>query len=223
MLNREIKQKNQFFIIKKYGAAIAIVLFPVFFIISNALQPDLFSPSMHRTLDEVVERFKDNSWLHFAHFLEWLSAPLLILLALHMMKKIKGKAKWVGLIGGILAIMGAVILATSKGALCFTLSAFDTLSDKEIALIRPVLEVLLLKRGYLIFLWLLPILPIGFLLLSIGLYLEKAVPRWQSIPLIFGSLLLANPEIEVINLSASIILAFALIPYAYNSIKEVKK
>jgi len=171
----------------------------------------------------VVSRIKDNNWLHFAHFIEWLSAPLLILLALHMMKRIKAKAKWIGLIGGIFAVVGAVVLATSKGALCFTLSAFDTLADKEITLIYPALEALLLKKGYLIFLWLLPILPIGFLLLSIGLHLEKAVPRWQSILLIMGSLLLANPEIEVINLFASIILAFALIPYAYNIVKEDKK
>ena len=135
MSDIEKRQNRNLFTLKKNGTSAAIVLFTIFFIISNALHPNLFSPSMHHTVDYVVNRIKDNPWLHFAHFLEWVSALLLIVLAFHMMKRIRGRARWFGLIGGVCAIIGSVILATSKGALCFTLSAFDTLNKLRIQVI----------------------------------------------------------------------------------------
>jgi hypothetical protein len=48
------------------------------------------------------------------------------------------------------------------------------------------------------------------------------IPRWQAGLIILGSALLLNPEIEIINLSALIILMIAFAPYAIKLIKEKK-
>jgi hypothetical protein len=166
-----------------------------------------------------IEHFHGNNLLHFAHVLELFMAPLLIVTALHFMDRLKKKGVYFGLIGGVMAILGAIFLAVGKGALCLTTSAFDTLPEQQFAMITPALEVMLHKQGYLFLLWLISLLPVGFLILSIGLFKARYLPRWQNVLLILGSLLLVNPEIELINLIAAIVLFFALIPYGISIIK----
>jgi len=205
--------------IKRLGTGIAIILFPVFFIISNAIHPDLFDISMIYDVQSWIEHFHGNKLLHFAHVLELFMAPLLIVTALHFMDRLKKKKVYFGLIGGVMAILGAVFLAVGKGALCLTTSAFDTLPEKQFAMITPALEVMLHKQGTLFLLWLISLLPVGFLILSIGLFKARYLRRWQNVLLILGSLLLINPEIELINLIAAIILFFALVPYGISIIK----
>ena len=205
--------------IKRLGTGIAIILFPVFFIISNAIHPDLFDISMIHDVQSWIEHFHGNRVLHFAHVLELFMAPLLIVTALHFMDRLKKKGAYFGLIGGVMAVLGAVFLAVGKGALCLTTSAFDTLPEQQFAMITPALEVMLHKQGTLFLLWLISLLPVGFLILSIGLFKARYLRRWQNVLLILGSLLLINPEIELINLIAAIILFFALVPYGISIIK----
>jgi len=45
----------------------------------------------------------------------------------------------------------------------------------------------------------------------------------QSIAIITGSLMLANPEIEIINFFASFFLAAGLIPYSIKLFKQISK
>ena len=166
--------------IKRLSTGIAIILFPVFFIISNAIHPDLFDISMIHDVHSWIEHFHGNNLLHFAHVLELFMAPLLIVTALHFMDRLKKKGVYFGLIGGVMAVLGAVFLATSKGALCLTTSAFDTLPEQQFAMITPALEVMLHKQGTLFLVCLISLLPVGFLILSIGLFKARCLPRWQT-------------------------------------------
>ncbi|MDY7035793.1 MAG: hypothetical protein SV375_06485 [Thermodesulfobacteriota bacterium] len=204
---------------KRLGKGMAIMLFPVLFIISNSIHPDLFDISMIHDVQSWIEHFHGNRLLHFAHILELFMAPLLIVIALHFMDKLTSKGVCFGLIGGVMAILGAIFLAAGKGALCLTTSAFDTLPEQQFAMITPALEVMLHKQGNLFLLWLISLLPIGFLIQGIGLFKAGHLSRWQNILFLLGSLLLVNPEIELINLIAAIILFFALFPYAISIIK----
>ena len=53
------------------------------------------------------------------------------MVALHFMKLLdRSPLAWAGFVGAVLAILGAIILAADKGALCLTMSAFDTLAGK---------------------------------------------------------------------------------------------
>jgi hypothetical protein len=57
------------------------------------------------------------------------------------------------------------------------------------------------------------LLPLGFAFMSIAMLSAGAVPGWQAITLLFGTLLLVVPDgFEIISLSASVLLAIALMP-----------
>ncbi len=77
-------------------------------------------------------------------------------------------------------------------------------------------------KGWLVLLYLLPLLPIGFMIQGIGLYLGRAVPRWQSVSLIVAMVLLgvsAAVDIDLFGLVASVILAVALVPLGIQLIR----
>jgi hypothetical protein len=70
------------------------------------------------------------------------------------------------------------------------------------------------KQGYLVLLWGILFLPIGFTIQAVALLKTQTIPRWQSILFLIGVLLVATPDgLEIINLSASILMAVALVPY----------
>lgn len=63
----------------------------------------------------------------------------------------------------------------------------------------------------------------SLLLKSIGISLFKTnhVPKWQGVLITICSLMLANPEIKVINFFASFFLATGLIPYSIKLLKQI--
>ena len=136
------------------------------------------------------------------------------------MSLLKGRGAWLGFIGCVMAAIGAVILAIDKTALCLVPSAFDTLTEDQFAQLVPGIEALFAYKGYLFIIWLLPLLPLGFVVQGIGLYVSRLIPRWQSIIIIIGALLLANPDIDLISLVGSIIVAIGLIPLGIQIIRN---
>jgi hypothetical protein len=94
------------------------------------------------------------------------------------------------------------------------MSAFDTLPEKTFAQIMPGVMAMFTKQGWLVLLWGMVFLPVGFAIQAIGLLTTHTIPTWQSLLFLIGVLLIAVPDgIEIINLSASILMAIALIPY----------
>jgi len=99
--------------------------------------------------------------------------------------------------------------------LCLVMSAFDTLPEKEFGQMLPGIEALFQFKGYIAILYLLPLLPIGFLLQGIGLYVARAIPRWQSAALVVAMLgmgVAAAVDIDIFGLVATGILAIGFIP-----------
>jgi hypothetical protein len=135
---------------------------------------------------------------------------------------LKGRGAWLGFIGGVMAVFGAVMLAVDKTALCLVMSAFDTLPEAEYVQLLPGIEALFNFEGYLAILYLLPLLPIGFLIQGIGLYRVRAIPRWQGAALIIASLGLlvsAAVDIDLFGLISTVILAISFIPTGIQIIK----
>ena len=76
------------------------------------------------------------------------------------------------------------------------------------------------KQGWLVLLWGIVLLPVGFALQAIGLLRTKALTRWQSVLLLIGALLIATPDgVEIVNLTASILMAIAFVPYGIQLIR----
>ncbi|MCD4740861.1 MAG: hypothetical protein K8R67_00050 [Desulfobacteraceae bacterium] len=203
----------------RFGTAFSFFFFPVFFIVANLLHPNLMEPGSLTNSQDWIIRFRGHPMLHFAHFLEFMSAPLLIIIATHYYGRTQNTSPWLGFIGYIFAVWGALMLIGSKSAFCFTISAFDTLPDESLNMIIPALDALLAKEGLLCILASLPLLPLGFLLIGIAVHRSKIVSRFESVLILLGCVLLLNPEIEIVNLTASIIL---LVPFFMYSIKLLK-
>jgi hypothetical protein len=215
-LTRRKKMNENIFLnqIKQIGAGLAFIIFPMLFIFAFAVHPDLLQPHL-LSPEDLILRAHGNGLLQFGHVLVTLSTGLLIVVALHFMKLLdRSTSAWAGFIGATIAILGAIILAADKGALCLTMSAFDTLPEKVFAQMMPGVLAMFTKQGWLVLLWGIVFLPIGFAIQAIALLKTNAFPRWQSILFLIGVLLVATPDgLEIINLSASVMMAIALAPY----------
>jgi hypothetical protein len=205
---------------KSIGTGLAIIAFPLIFVFAFSVHPGLLSPHF-LSPEELIYRAHQKELLQFAHMLVTLCTGLLIVVALHFMKVLKKTAGWTGTIGGILAIFGAMMLAADKGALCLTMSALDSISELQFSQMMPGLLAMFSKEGWLVILWGLLLLPVGFAIQTIGLIKTRSLPRWQSFLFLFGVLFVGTPDgMEIINLSASVLMAISLVPYGVKLVSE---
>ncbi len=207
--------------IKQVGTGLAFIIFPIIFVFAFSVHPGLLNPHLLAP-KELILRAHHDALLQFGHVLVTLNTGLLVVVALHFMKLLdRSSLAWAGFIGAALAIMGAIILAADKGALCLTMSAFDTLPENVFAQIMPGVLAMFSKQGWLVLLWGIILLPIGFAMQAIALLKTNIVPRWQSILFLIGVLLVGTPDgLEIINLTASILMAIAFIPYGIQLIAK---
>ena len=137
--------------------------FFVFALLTPLAQARLLQPK------EIIRRARGNKLLQFGHVLVTLSTPLLLAVALHFNRLLSQSPwGWAGFVGGAIAILGTIILAADKGALCLTMSAFDTLPEKEFTQIMPGVMTMFEKKGWMVLLWGIVLLPIGFALQAVG-------------------------------------------------------
>ena len=199
---------------KRIGTGLCFIIFPLTFVFAFAVHPGLLHPRI-LSPEELILRAHQNGLLQFAHVLVTLNTAVLVVLALHFMKLLdRASAGWAGLVGASLAILGAVMLAADKGALCLTMSALDTLPESQFALMMPGLLAMFSFKGWMVLVWGFLFLPIGFAIQSIALLKTKALPRWQSALFLVGVLLVGFPDgAEIVNVTASILMAVALVPY----------
>jgi hypothetical protein len=207
--------------VKQIGVGLTFIIFPLLFVFAFGVHPGLLQPRLLGP-EELIYRAHGNGLLQFGHVLVTLSTVLLIVVALHFMKLLdRSSGAWAGFIGGTIAIFGAMILAVDKGALCLTMSAFDTLPEKVFTQIMPGVLAMFNKQGWLILLWGMVCLPVGFAIQAAALIKTNTLPRWQGILFLIGALLVATPDgLEIINLSASIMLAIAFVPYGVKVIAK---
>lgn len=154
--------------IKQIGIGLAFIIFPLLFIFAFAVHPNLLQPRLLGP-EELILRAHSNDLLQFGHVLVTLSTALLIVVALHFMKLLdRSPGAWAGFIGAAIAILGAIMLAVDKGALCLTMSAFDTLPEPVFAQIMPGVLTMFTKQGWLVLLWGIVFLPIGFAIQAVA-------------------------------------------------------
>lgn len=104
--------------IQNYGTALAFILYPILAGLAFAVHPNLLKPKLGHDIQAKIIGFHGNKLLHFGHVLMTCAVPLLIVIALQFMHILEEKAGWWGFMGGVLAIVGAIVLALDKAALC---------------------------------------------------------------------------------------------------------
>ena len=207
---------------KRIAMGLAFILYPTFAAIAFIAHPNLLSLEIGGEVSAKVAEFHNNVFMHFGHFMMVLGVPPLIVVIIKFMSMLKGHGAWLGFIGGVMALYGALILAVQKTALCLVMSAFDTLPEAVYAQLMPGIEALFNLQGYLAIVYLLPLLPIGVLIQSIGLYRANAIPRWQSIVNIVAMLgmgVSAAVDIDLFGLVATVILAIGWFPLGMRLIR----
>lgn len=210
--------------IKRVGIGLSFIIFPLIFIFAFAGHPNLFNPHFLGPA-ELIQRVHNDSLLHFGHALVTLCTGLLVDVAIHFINILKNTTnEWFGFIGGTLAILGTLILAVDKGALCLTMSAIDTLPEEEFVKMMPGLLTMFGKEGWLILIQGLPLLSIGFIIQAVGLLKSSSLATWQGILFLIGVLFIGTPDgVEIINLTAAILMAIAFVPYGIKMILKEKK
>ena len=181
--------------------------------------PNLLAMEPLQTVEQLVGRFHHNTMYHIGHLIVTFAVPVIIVYFIGVMNLLQGKGKAYGFWGCIIGVFGAFILAVDKGALCLTMSAFDTLPEDQFIAFTTFLQVIVSKEGLLFIVWLLFALIIGGIVQTIGLMKEKVIQKWQGTFIIIGLLLLLNPDIELISSVGSAMMCIAYIPWG---IKELQ-
>lgn len=197
-----------------------MILFPIMLFFGFALHPNLLSFEMVRDFDAWTTEWRGNFLFHFGHLLVMLAVPLIIFVTMHFMALLRGRGAWYGLIGGILAVFGAFMLAVDKGALTLTLTAFQEVSDEEFDAIAPALQAMLDREGWLWITWAYITLPIGSIIQTVGLLREDLIHKWQGFPIIIGLALLMNPDIEIVSTLGAFLMCIGFIPMGLREIRS---
>lgn len=199
---------------KRIGTGLAFILFPLVFVFAFGVHPDLLRPRLLGP-EELALRAHGDGLLQFGHVLVTANTALLVVAALHFMQVLaRSSGAWAGFVGGAIAILGAIALAADKGALCLTMSALDTLPEAVFRQTLPGVLAMFSKQGWLVLLWGIVCLPVGFSIQAVALLRTRALPRWQSGLFLIAVLLVATPDgLEIVNLSASVLMAVACVPY----------
>ena len=209
---------------KQIGTGLAFIIFPIVFVFAFSVHPGLLHPHLLGP-SKLILRARSAGLLQFAHALVTLDTALLVVVALYFMKLLNhSPSAWAGILGAALAILGCLTMAADKGALCLTMSALDELSDAEFTSMMPGLLAVFSKHGWLVLLWGILLLPVGFGIQAIALLKSKCLTRWQSLLFLIGVLLIATPDgVEIVNLTASVLLTIAFVPYGIQLIRSERR
>ena len=204
----------------RIAAGVATILFPVLLTAGFALHPHLFTPRMTTTAAQLVTKFHGQAAFRAGHTIVLAAVPLIIVMFMSVMVSLDGRGRRLGCIGGLIGIVGAVILAADRGALCLVLSAFDSLSGSDFDALSPALQAIVDRRGLLIIFWLLPLLPIGAIIQMVALIREKKVSRALGIVGITGLVLLNNPDLDLVSTIGGVLVCAAYIPLGVRSLQR---
>jgi hypothetical protein len=200
-------------------SGLSIILFPIMLLVGFVTHPNILSVSMVTDLDTWVLEWRTHLWFHIGHLVVMFAVPFVIFSTFALSSLLKAEGAWYGYVGAVLSIFGAFLLAVDKGALTFVLTAFKDMPDEEFVAIHPALEAIFQRDGWLWITWGFAALPLGFIILTLGLLKEGIVQRWQGICIIAGLLLLMNPDIEIISSAGAFLMCVGLLPigWAYMS------
>lgn len=204
-------------------AGLSLIVFPLMLLTGFLMHPNILSFSVTESADGLIAQFHHQWKYHVGHLIVFAAVPFIIasLVYLTGLPLQRGRA-WV-FFGGLVGVLGAVILAGDKGALCIVLSAFDKLPEKDFSSITPALGAIVARKGLLAIFYLLPLLPLGAAAQFVGLIMDGRINPVTGIAAIVGLLLLNNPDIELISSVGSLLMCLGYIPLGISVFRGVLK
>ncbi len=85
----------------------------------------------------------------------------------------------------------------------------------------PGLLAMFSFEGWMVLVWGLLLMPIGVLIQTVAMMRTRVLPRWQLVFLLVGVAFIGFPDgAEIINLTAALIMAAAMVPYGLRLIRD---
>jgi len=196
-------------------SGVSIIAFPIMLLVGFATHPNILSMSMVLDLKIWTSEWRTNDLFHIGHLIVMFAVPFIIFAAIALASLLRGRGAWHGFVGAILSVFGAFLLAVDKGALTFVLTAFKDMPDQDFDAITPALAAIFNREGWLWITWGYIALPIGFIILTIGLLREAVIRRLQGVCIIVGLLLLINPDIEIISSAGALLMCAGFVPIGW--------
>jgi hypothetical protein len=180
--------------IKRVGTGLSMILAWLMFALGFAIHPTQ-STSGAEQLRVIVAT--SGRW-DLAHVLILVSLVLFIPAVVGVMGFLKQRGAWLGLIGGTFVAIGVVFFAAWVGAEGFVSSALASLPANQQATLAPAMQAIVVPGGALSFVATTSFLLIaGWLALAIGLFAARTVPRWMSVAMGLGALLLIGSVLAI--------------------------
>ncbi len=205
--------------LRRTGTGLALLAFPPMLLAGFLLHPDITSLELVTEAEAWAQEFRGNFLFHFGHALVMFTAPLAIVVGVRLMRFATGRGAWMIFIGGALGVFGAFILAVDKGALTLVLTAFDTLPDGVFEQTYPALQVMLERGGWLWIVYLLALLPIGFIAQAIGLARAGVISKAQAALIVVGMSTLFVGDIEIITAAGAVLMCAAYMPMGLRELR----
>lgn len=211
-------------LVKQVGTGLCFIVFPTIWVLAFAVHPQLLEPRLMLGPQALIQRAHGNGLLQFAHALVTVNTALLVVVAVHFMKRLEGTtAALAGLVGAAFAIVGACLLAADKGALCLTMSALDTVPESQFAPMMPGLVAIFSLKGWMGLVWGLLLMPLGVIIQTVGMLRARVLPRWQAGLLLISVALVGFPDgAEIVNLVAAVGMAGAMVPYGVGLLRNAR-
>lgn len=212
----QVKEQHESLLrFRRTATGLCFVVFSLVWVFAFAVHPDLLHPRLMLGPEELVRRAHGNDLLQFAHALVTLNTALLVVLTVHFMSVLRDtRAAAAGVVGAGLAVLGAVLLAADKGALCLTMSALDMLPQRQFEQLMPGLIAMFSLRGLLALVWGMVLMPVGVIVQCVGLWRANVFTARQLTMLVISLLFIAFPDgAEIVNLVAALVMSAVLIPY----------
>jgi hypothetical protein len=205
--------------VTRFGTGLALLVFPPTLLIGFLLHPDITSLELVTEAEAWAREFRGNFLFHFGHVLVMFVAPLAIVVGVRCMRFATGNGAWMIFIGGVLGVFGAFILAVDKGALTLVLTAFDTLPDGTFEQTYPALQVMLERGGWLWIVYLLALLPVGFIVQAIGLAKAGVIGKGQAALIVIGMSTLFVGDIEIVTAAGAVLMCFGYMPMGVRELR----
>jgi hypothetical protein len=173
--------------VKRVGIGVSMILAWLLFALGFAIHPTQRTSGAEQ-LRVIVAT--SGRW-DLAHVLILVSLVLFIPAAVGVMGFLQQRGAWLGLIGSAFVAIGVVSFAAWVGAEGFVSSALASLPANQQAALAPAMHAIIVPRGALSLVETASFLLIaGWLVLAIGLFAARTVPRWMSVAMGVGALLL---------------------------------
>ena len=173
--------------IKRLGVGVSMILAPLLLGVGFAIHP----PQSTSGAEELRIIVANSGRWDLAHVLILVSLVLFIPAVIGVMGFLQKRGAWFGLIGGAFVAIGVVFFAAWVGGEGFASSTLARLPADQRAAVPPAMHAIIDARGALAFVDITSVSLIGGLVvLATGLFVAHSVPRWMSVAMAIGVLLL---------------------------------